>query len=52
MIFASIRARHLGFGVLCLVLAVVAGLSASVVPLVVLLVIGIAFVGRGLTMSN
>ncbi len=52
MSFASAGARHLGFGVLCLVLAMVAGLSGSWIPLGVLVVVGAFFIGRGLTVDR
>lgn len=40
--------RLLTFGVGCLVLAIVAGLTASWIPLTVLVVLGAVFVARGL----
>ncbi|HEY5197338.1 MAG TPA: hypothetical protein VIJ51_09975 [Solirubrobacteraceae bacterium] len=49
MNFSSARTRQLGFGVLCLVLAIVAGLTGGYIPLAVLLVVGATFIARGLT---
>jgi hypothetical protein len=48
----SSRTRYLGFGVLCLLLAVIAGVSSSWIPLVVLAVIGVVFLGRGLRIDK
>jgi hypothetical protein len=48
----SARTRYLGFGVLCLLLAVIAGVSSSWIPLVVLAVVGVVFVGRGLRVDK
>jgi hypothetical protein len=44
----SVRARDLAFGVICLLLAVLAAATASWIPLAVLVIAGIVFVGRGL----
>ena len=50
--FASARTRHLGFGVLCLLLAVIAAITGTWIPLAILLVVGAVFVGRGMTMPR
>jgi hypothetical protein len=44
----STRSRYLGFGLLCLLLAVVAGIAASWIPLAILVVVGLVFIGRAL----
>ena len=41
--------RYLTFGLLCLALAVVAGVTSSWVPLAILVIIGALFVGLGVT---
>ncbi len=40
--------RSLGFGLLCLALAIVAALTASWVPLGILVVVGVVSIGRGI----
>ena len=45
----SARTRYLAFGFLCLVLAIAAGVTASWVPLGVLVTLGAVFLVRGLT---
>jgi hypothetical protein len=45
----STRNRDLGFGILCLVLAVVAGIAGSWIPLAILVVVGVVFLGRALS---
>jgi hypothetical protein len=52
MSFASAQTRNLAFGVLCLVLAIVAGVTSSWIPLAILLVVGAAFVARAATMNK
>jgi hypothetical protein len=49
---SSARSRHLVFGALCLPLAIVAGVTASWIPLVILLVVGVVSIGRGLTINK
>jgi len=44
---AAARAKYLGLGSACLALAIVAGATASWVPLAILLIIGLAFIARG-----
>jgi hypothetical protein len=46
------RTRFLGFGVFCLLLAIVAAVTASWIPLAILVIVGAVFVGRGLTMNT
>jgi hypothetical protein len=43
-----IRQRYLLFSGLCLVLAIVAAIAASWIPLAILVIIGAVFLGRGL----
>ncbi len=43
------RARQMGFGLGCLVLAILAALTASWVPFGILVVVGVVFIGRGVT---
>ena len=43
------RTRYLEFGFLCLALAIAAGVTASWVPLGVLVTLGAVFLVRGLT---
>ena len=45
----SARTRYLAFACLCLALAIAAGITASWVPLGVLVTLGAAFLVRGLT---
>ncbi len=42
------RTRYLGFGLACVVLAIVAALTASWMPLAILVVTGAVFVTRGI----
>jgi hypothetical protein len=49
---ASARTRELGFGALCLVLAIVAAVSGSWIPCAILAVVGLAFIGRGMTVGS
>jgi hypothetical protein len=49
---ASARTRQLGFGALCLVLAIVAAVSGSWIPCAVVAVVGLVFVGRGMTVGS
>jgi hypothetical protein len=48
----SVATRSVVFGVLCLVLAVVAAIAAAWVPLVILALLGAAFVGRGVMLGR
>jgi hypothetical protein len=41
--------RELAFGVLCLVLAIIAGITSSWIPAAILVIVGAVFVRRGLT---
>ena len=50
--FSSARTRHLVFGALCVLLVIVAGITASWIPLAILLVVGAVFIGRGVTMNK
>jgi hypothetical protein len=42
------RQRNVGFGLGCLTLAILAALTASWVPLAILVVVGVMFIGRGI----
>jgi multisubunit Na+/H+ antiporter MnhG subunit len=44
---AAARAKYLGLGSACFALAIVAGATASWVPLAILIVIGLALIARG-----
>jgi hypothetical protein len=42
------RTRNIGFGLGCLALAILAALTASWVPLGLLVLLGVVFIGRGI----
>jgi hypothetical protein len=48
----SIATRSVAFGMVCLVLAVVAAIAAAWVPLVILACVGAVFVGRGVMLGR
>jgi hypothetical protein len=45
----STRTRDLGFGLVCLLLAIVATVTASWIPAVILVIVGAVFVGRAVS---
>ena len=48
----SARNRHIGFGAFCLLLPIVAAVTASWIPLAILVIVAAVFVGRGLTINS